>query len=113
MLQFDDILSTFMSDFDAITNKFQQLLDSTRESTLDHNILWPRHGPDPVFLIEQHDKDPDHVILWPRHVFAILSPPQAEVTLPASKHSASSIFGAIQRFFDPGGLSFKMNIRSV
>ena len=30
-----------------------------------------------------------------------------------SNHSALSIFGAVQRFFDPGGLSFKMNIRSL
>eukprot|EP00957_Ditylum_brightwellii_P058416 4429792-Ditylum_brightwellii.AAC.1 len=60
MFHFDDPLSDFMRDFDAIFNDFQQLIAPTRDSTSDHGILWPRHGPDPVFLIEQHDKDPDH-----------------------------------------------------
>eukprot|EP00957_Ditylum_brightwellii_P047557 3612144-Ditylum_brightwellii.AAC.1 len=60
MFHLDDLLSNFMSDFDAISNNVQQLIASTRDKQSDHDILWPRHGPDPVFLIKQHDKDPDH-----------------------------------------------------
>eukprot|EP00957_Ditylum_brightwellii_P149774 11406429-Ditylum_brightwellii.AAC.1 len=113
MFHLDNLLSNFMSDFDAISNNLRQLIAPTRDSTSNHDILWPRHGPDPICLIEQHDKDPDHVILWPRHVFTILSPPQADDTLPASNHPALSDFGDVQRFFDPGGLSIKMYIRSL
>jgi hypothetical protein len=87
-------LRSFNNDLLVITNEFRQLLDSSRNKHPDHNILWPQHGPDPVFPMKQRDKDPDHIILWPRHgpdpaeqpsiqrCFAILSSSQADAKLP-------------------------------
>jgi hypothetical protein len=117
MLHFDNLLSNFMSDFDAISNNFQQLIAPTRDSTPDHDILWPQQGPDPVFPIEQRDKDPDHIILWPRHgpdpaeqpsiqrCFAILSSSQADAKLATNDHSALPfcVGTYIRQLFDPGG----------
>ena len=86
------------------------LIASTRDKQSDHNILWPRHGPDPVFLIEKHDKDPDHIILWPMYAFAIISPPQADAKLATNEHYAlpfcvgtSYSAESIRQLFDPGG----------
>eukprot|EP00957_Ditylum_brightwellii_P003467 262397-Ditylum_brightwellii.AAC.1 len=41
MLHFDDLLSNFTSDFDAITNNFQQLIELSCDINSDHDILWP------------------------------------------------------------------------
>eukprot|EP00957_Ditylum_brightwellii_P196663 14984347-Ditylum_brightwellii.AAC.1 len=41
MLHFDNLCCSFMSDFDAITNEFQQLIQSSCDKDPDHNIIWP------------------------------------------------------------------------
>eukprot|EP00957_Ditylum_brightwellii_P155393 11829094-Ditylum_brightwellii.AAC.1 len=67
MQHLDDILHSFNGDLNVVTNKFCQLLESSRDINPDHNILWPLHGPDLIFPIKQRDKDQDYDILWPWH----------------------------------------------
>eukprot|EP00957_Ditylum_brightwellii_P056080 4250696-Ditylum_brightwellii.AAC.1 len=43
MQHLGDILCSFNSDLNVITNKFQQLLESSRDINPDHDIIWPQH----------------------------------------------------------------------
>eukprot|EP00957_Ditylum_brightwellii_P049898 3782564-Ditylum_brightwellii.AAC.1 len=51
----DNLLRRFNSDFTTITNKFCQIMQPSYDINPDHDILWPRQGPDPVFQLKQAD----------------------------------------------------------
>eukprot|EP00957_Ditylum_brightwellii_P083004 6310259-Ditylum_brightwellii.AAC.1 len=53
ILHFDNLLCSFTNNFEIIVEEFEQLIESSRDGTADHDILWPRHGPDPVFQLKQ------------------------------------------------------------
>eukprot|EP00957_Ditylum_brightwellii_P186872 14230539-Ditylum_brightwellii.AAC.1 len=52
----NNLIHSFMNDFEIIAEEFEQLIESSRDDT-----------PDPVFLLEQGEKDSYHDVLWPRH----------------------------------------------
>eukprot|EP00957_Ditylum_brightwellii_P091293 6951684-Ditylum_brightwellii.AAC.1 len=82
-----------MSDFDAISNDFQQLIKSTHDSTPDHDICWPQHSPDPVFQLKQDD--------LPFDCYVDI---QLTATNSSDKQHGTSYYGvSAQRFFDLGG----------
>eukprot|EP00957_Ditylum_brightwellii_P155792 11860563-Ditylum_brightwellii.AAC.1 len=64
----DDLIRNFTIDFKVIAEEFEQLIESTRDSTPDHDNCWPRHGPDPVFQTQQDVPYP-HLIVDYKHHF--------------------------------------------
>eukprot|EP00957_Ditylum_brightwellii_P211138 15365800-Ditylum_brightwellii.AAC.1 len=55
-----------MSDIDAITNHFQQLIQSSRDKDPDHDIIWPQYNLDPLhFQLKQADLHPQVMKITP------------------------------------------------
>eukprot|EP00957_Ditylum_brightwellii_P018332 1380478-Ditylum_brightwellii.AAC.1 len=66
MDHFDDLIRSFTNDFEIIAEEFEQLIASSRDDTpypvfpikqrekdSYDDVLWPRHGLDPIFLLKQ------------------------------------------------------------
>mmetsp|Transcript_24187 Transcript_24187/g.35831 ORF Transcript_24187/g.35831 Transcript_24187/m.35831 type:complete len:514 (+) Transcript_24187:782-2323(+) len=95
MFHVDNLLRNSTNDFDAISNDLHQLLDSSRDKHPDHDLLWPRHGPDPVFQRKQANLPVDCYV-----DLQLTTTPSYDKQHGTSYHDVSA-----RRFFDPGGIT--------
>jgi hypothetical protein len=78
----------------VITNKFQQLIKLSQDGP-EHDILWPRHSPDPFFFqLKQAD-------LY-LHVVGTHSKDIICHSIPELLYSLQQTSQSMQRAFDPG-----------
>eukprot|EP00957_Ditylum_brightwellii_P039029 2949699-Ditylum_brightwellii.AAC.1 len=93
-----------MSDFDAITNKFQQLIQSSCDKDPDHGIIWPQYSPDPISLqLKQADLHPQVMKITPSYTDSkgIIHHSIPE-SLSPKVYSLQQTSPTVQQTFDPG-----------
>eukprot|EP00957_Ditylum_brightwellii_P043822 3323210-Ditylum_brightwellii.AAC.1 len=98
-----------MSDFDVITNNFQQLIQSLCDKDPDNNIVWPQYGLDLVcFQLKKADLHPQVMKITPIYTdskgIIHCSIPES---LSSEVYSLQQTSPTVQQTFDPGGISNK------
>eukprot|EP00957_Ditylum_brightwellii_P147101 11200708-Ditylum_brightwellii.AAC.1 len=90
--------------FDAITNIFQQLIQSLHNKDLDHNIIWPQYGPDPIyFQLKQADLHSQVMKITPSYTDSKgIICHSIPVTHLSEVNFLQQTSPTVQQIFDPG-----------
>eukprot|EP00957_Ditylum_brightwellii_P141320 10767550-Ditylum_brightwellii.AAC.1 len=93
-----------MNDFGAITNKFQQLIQSLHDKDLHHDIFWTQYGPDPIyFQLKQADLHPQVIKITPSYTDSKgIIRHSIPVSLSFKVYFLQHISPTVQQTFDPG-----------